>query len=218
RRILFQTIIPVPKKLRSSCLNDYHSVALTSFMKCFEKLVRDFITSSLPASIDPLQFAYRQTRSTDDIIAHLLHTTLTHLDKGRGNYVKMLFSTTVQHLTLSSPPDSLPNVSKTKELIVDCSKNQEWHCQPVRINGTTLERVDSFRYLGVHISQDLSWSHHTQLPGKEGSSASLPSQTPKRRLRCCGTSTPALSRASSRRTSQSGLGTAPSRTTSTPEG
>ncbi|KAK1784828.1 hypothetical protein P4O66_003499 [Electrophorus voltai] len=60
-------------------------------MKCFEKLVRDFITSSLPASMDPLQFAYRHNRSTDDAIAHLLHIILTHLDKGRGNYVKLLF-------------------------------------------------------------------------------------------------------------------------------
>ncbi|KAK1797565.1 hypothetical protein P4O66_000855 [Electrophorus voltai] len=55
----------------------------------------------------------------------------------------------------------LLNISKTKELIVDCSKKQEQHYQPVRISGTTVERVDSFRYLGVHISQDLSWSCHT---------------------------------------------------------
>ncbi|KAK1806314.1 hypothetical protein P4O66_000031 [Electrophorus voltai] len=87
------TIVPVPKKPRPSDLNDYRPVALTSVvMKCFEKLVRDFITSSLPASMDPLQFAYRHNRSTDDAIAHLLHTTLTHLDEGRGNYVKMLFT------------------------------------------------------------------------------------------------------------------------------
>ncbi|KAK1786701.1 hypothetical protein P4O66_017100 [Electrophorus voltai] len=86
------TIVPVPKKPRPSDLNDYRPVALTSVvMKCFEKLVRDFITSSLPASMDPLQFAYRHNRSTDEAIAHLLHTTLTHLDEGRGNYVKMLF-------------------------------------------------------------------------------------------------------------------------------
>ncbi|KAK1793778.1 hypothetical protein P4O66_001510 [Electrophorus voltai] len=52
------TIVPVPKKPRPSSLNDYCPVALTSVvMKCFEKLVRDFITSSLPASTDPLQFA-----------------------------------------------------------------------------------------------------------------------------------------------------------------
>ncbi|KAK1799526.1 hypothetical protein P4O66_000408 [Electrophorus voltai] len=69
---------------RAACLNDYRPVALTSVVtKCFEKLVRDFITSSLPASMDPLQFAYCHNHSTDDATAHLLHTTLTHLDKGR---------------------------------------------------------------------------------------------------------------------------------------
>ncbi|KAK1788967.1 hypothetical protein P4O66_015873 [Electrophorus voltai] len=59
------------------------------------------------------------------------------------------------------------NVSKTKELIVDCSKKQERHYQPVRISETTVERVDSFRYLGVHISQDLSWSRHTSSLAKK---------------------------------------------------
>ncbi|KAK1796932.1 hypothetical protein P4O66_000896 [Electrophorus voltai] len=61
----------------------------------------------------------------------------------------------------------LLNVSKTKELIVDCSKKQERHYQPVRIRGTTMERVDSFRYLGVHILQDLSWSRHTNSLAKK---------------------------------------------------
>ncbi|KAK1796868.1 hypothetical protein P4O66_000957 [Electrophorus voltai] len=61
----------------------------------------------------------------------------------------------------------LLNVSKTKELIVDCSKKQEQHYQPVRISGTTVERVDSVRYLGVHISQDLSWSRHTNSLAKK---------------------------------------------------
>ncbi|KAK1797474.1 hypothetical protein P4O66_008335 [Electrophorus voltai] len=85
------TIVPVPKKPRPSSLNDYRPVALTSVLKCFEKLVRDFITSSLSASMAPLQFAYHHNCSSDDASAHLLHTTLTNLDKGRGNYVKMLF-------------------------------------------------------------------------------------------------------------------------------
>ncbi|KAI5092953.1 gastrula zinc finger protein XlCGF28.1-like [Silurus meridionalis] len=52
-------------------------------------------------------------------------------------------------------------VSKTKELIVDLSTTQEWSYQPLNINRTPVERVDSFRYLGVHITQDLSWSCHT---------------------------------------------------------
>ncbi|KAK1806283.1 hypothetical protein P4O66_000152 [Electrophorus voltai] len=39
------TIVPVPKKPRPSGHNDYRPVAFTSVvMKCFEKLVRDFIT------------------------------------------------------------------------------------------------------------------------------------------------------------------------------
>ncbi|KAK1800154.1 hypothetical protein P4O66_000187, partial [Electrophorus voltai] len=46
-------------------------------------------------------------------------------------------------------------------------KKQERHYQPVRISGTTVERVDSFRYLGVHISQDLSWSRHTNSLAKK---------------------------------------------------
>ncbi|KAK1794793.1 hypothetical protein P4O66_010001 [Electrophorus voltai] len=78
--------------IQNKMIDDFRPVALTSVvMKCFEKLVRVFITSSLPASMDPLQFAYCQNRSTDDTIAHLLQTTRTHLDKGRGNYAKMLF-------------------------------------------------------------------------------------------------------------------------------
>ncbi|KAK1804268.1 hypothetical protein P4O66_020305, partial [Electrophorus voltai] len=93
------TIVPVPKKPRPSGLNDYRPVALTSvLMKCFEKLVRDFITSSLPACMDRLQFAYRHNRSTDDAIAHLLHTTLTHLHKGRVRVGNCASST----LTLST--------------------------------------------------------------------------------------------------------------------
>ncbi|CDQ90248.1 unnamed protein product [Oncorhynchus mykiss] len=59
-------------------------------MKCFERLVKDHITSTLPETLDPLQFAYRPNRSTDDAIALTLHTALTHLDK-RNTYVRMLF-------------------------------------------------------------------------------------------------------------------------------
>ncbi|KAI5616827.1 gastrula zinc finger protein XlCGF28.1-like [Silurus asotus] len=301
------TIVPVPKKPQPACLNDYRPVALTSVvMKCFERLVRDFITASLPDTLDPLQFAYRQNRSTEDAIAHLLHTTNSHLDQRNGNYTKMLFvdyssafntiipSTLTSKLevlglslplcqwisnfltdrpqavdqrngnytkmlfvdyssafntiipsTLTSKLEvlglSLPlcqwisnfltdrpqavrgcvlspllfslythdcvatsnsttiikfaddtvvvglisnndetaylqevknlerwcqennlllNVSKTKELIVDFSTKQERSYQPLNICGTPVKRVDSFRYLGVHITQDLSWSCH----------------------------------------------------------
>ncbi|KAI3353873.1 hypothetical protein L3Q82_005080 [Scortum barcoo] len=53
------------------------------------------------------------------------------------------------------------NISKTKELIVDFRRRQREEHAPLSINGTTVERVNSFRFLGVHISEDLTWTHHT---------------------------------------------------------
>ncbi len=74
-------IIPVPKNSKPSCLNDYRPVALTStVMKVFERLLKKHICSSIPATLDPLQFAYRPNRSTDDAISQVLHSSLTHID------------------------------------------------------------------------------------------------------------------------------------------
>ncbi len=85
------TIVPIPKKNKITCLNDWRPVALTPiFSKCFEKLVREHICSVLPASLDPLQFAYRSNRSTDDAFAFTLRTALSHLEN-KNTYVRMLF-------------------------------------------------------------------------------------------------------------------------------
>jgi hypothetical protein len=59
-------------------------------MKCFERLVRTHICSTLPNTLDPFQFAYRPNRSTDDAIALATHATLSHLEKS-NTYVRMLF-------------------------------------------------------------------------------------------------------------------------------
>ncbi len=85
-------IIPVPKNSKPSCLNDYSPVVLTStVMKVFERLLKNHICSSIPATLDPLQFAYRPNRSTDDAISQVLHSSLTHIDSKNGNYVRLLF-------------------------------------------------------------------------------------------------------------------------------
>jgi hypothetical protein len=42
-------------------------------------------------TLDPLQFAYRPNRSTDDAISIALHTALSHLDK-INTYVRMLIT------------------------------------------------------------------------------------------------------------------------------
>ncbi len=85
-------IIPVPKNSKPSFLNDYRPVALTStVMKVFKRLLKNHICSSIPVTLDPLQFAYRPHRSTDDAISQVLHSSLTHIDSKNGNYVRLLF-------------------------------------------------------------------------------------------------------------------------------
>jgi hypothetical protein len=87
------TIVREPNKEKVTELNDYRPVALRSvIMKCFERLIKDHITSNLPITLDPLQFACRPNRSSDDAIAITLCTALSHLDK-RNTYVR-------QHRTL----------------------------------------------------------------------------------------------------------------------
>ena len=58
-------------------------------MKCFERLVMAHINTIIPETLDPLQFAYRPNRTTDDAISIALHTAPSHLDKGI-TYVRML--------------------------------------------------------------------------------------------------------------------------------
>ncbi len=269
-------IIPVPKNSKPSCLNDYRPVALTStVMKVFERLLKKHICSSIPATLDPLQFAYRPNRSTDDAISQVLHSSLTHIDSKNGNYVRLLFidyssafntivptkltvklsdldlntslcdwiqdfltarpqvvkvgqftsnsitlnigapqgcvlspllyslythdcvsshsSTSiikfaddtvvlglinnndeaayleeVVRLTAWCQDNCLSlNVSKTKELIVDFRKRQQRPYTPLMISGTPVERVSSFKYLGVNISEDLTWTTHIQTQVKK---------------------------------------------------
>ncbi|XP_031159417.2 uncharacterized protein LOC116052744 [Sander lucioperca] len=68
----------------------------------------------------------------------------------------------VQHLSLWCTYNNLAlNTKKTKELIVDFKKSKAGTHTPILINGTEVERVTSFRFLGVHISEDLSWTLNT---------------------------------------------------------
>ncbi len=225
--------------------------------------------------MDPLQFAYRPNRSTDDAISQVLHSSLTHIDSKNGNYVRLLFidyssafntivptklavklsdlglNTSlcdwIQDFLTARPQvvkvgqftsNSIPlnigapqgcvlspllyslythdcvsshsstsiikfaddtvvlglinnddeaaylheveritswcqdnclslNVSKTKELIVDFRKRQQRPYTPLMISGTPVERVSSFKYLGVNISEDLTWTTHIQTQVKK---------------------------------------------------
>ncbi len=268
------TIIPVPKKSPVSCRNDYRPIALTPIMmKCFERLVMHKIKTSLPNTLDPLQFAYRPNRSTDDAISSTLHLALTHLEN-KDSYVRMLFidfssafntiipqqlinklnllglnnslcnwildiltgrsqSVRVGHNTSSTTTLSTGapqrcvlsprlftllthdctakfssnhiikfaddttvvglisnndethyreevaqlaewcgtnnlslNVGKAKEVVLDFRRNSVDH-PPLTIDSQTVERVSSTKFLGVHITEDLTWTTNTMSLSKK---------------------------------------------------
>ncbi len=69
------------------------------------------------------------------------------------------------------------NVSKTKELIVDFRKRHLLPYTPLMISGTPVERVSSFKYLGVNISEDLTWTTTHPNTGQESQAKTVPSAT-----------------------------------------
>ena len=61
------------------------------------------------------------------------------------------------------------NAGKTKELVVDfCMHRQP--CTQVNIQGTDMEMVTFYKYLGVHINNKLDWNDHTAATYKRGQS------------------------------------------------
>ena len=54
------------------------------------------------------------------------------------------------------------NAGKTKFLLISRSKSSVNTCPNLHVNGLPIERVHHFKYLGVWISDDLSWSKHIE--------------------------------------------------------
>lgn len=48
------------------------------------------LKADVKSKLDPLQFAYRQGRSTDDAITAIMHLVLKHLEDSRA-YARLLF-------------------------------------------------------------------------------------------------------------------------------
>ena len=53
------------------------------------------------------------------------------------------------------------NVKKTK-LILFCTKNPSVKLNDIVLNCEIIEKVEHFKFLGVHIDSKLNWSYHTQ--------------------------------------------------------
>ncbi|TWW76587.1 hypothetical protein D4764_13G0012490 [Takifugu flavidus] len=53
------------------------------------------------------------------------------------------------------------NASKTKELVVDFRRSNNPPSAPVNILGKDVDVVKSYKYLGVHLNNNLDWTHKT---------------------------------------------------------
>ena len=64
----------------------------------------------------------------------------------------------------------LINAGKTKEMVVDFRRRPSAAPAPVNIQGRDIERVDSYKYLGVHLNHKLDWTHNTDALFRKGQS------------------------------------------------
>ncbi|MCI4378954.1 hypothetical protein PGIGA_G00222290 [Pangasianodon gigas] len=110
------------------------------------------------------------------VLSQFLYSLFTHDCKpvyGSNSIIKFADDTTViglisdndesdyraevEHLAAWCTDNNLLlNTSKTKELIVDFRKEKSVPHDPIHINGMAVERVSSFKFLGTHISENLS--------------------------------------------------------------
>ncbi len=61
---------------------------------------------------------------------------------------------------------SIYNIIEVKEIVVDFRRVHTQHA-PLTINGATVERASSTKFLGVHITEDLSWTNNTAALAKK---------------------------------------------------
>ncbi len=59
------------------------------------------------------------------------------------------------------------NVEKTKEVVMDFRRRNSTDHPPLTIDSSTVERVSSTKFLGVHITEDLTWTTSTMSLSKK---------------------------------------------------
>ena len=84
-------IVPILKRPVDMTMNDLCPVVLTSaVMKVCECVVLCKLKKLVKDYTDPLQFAYRKNRSTDDVVLYSLKNIYSHLEK-TGSTVRLMF-------------------------------------------------------------------------------------------------------------------------------
>ena len=99
------------------------------------------------------------TQDNNIIIKYADDTTILGLIRGgdESSYRDMVHNITVY----GEDNDLVLNIDKTKELILDFRRRAP-PLQPLTIKGTEVERTDIFKFLGLHITESLSWAKNTE--------------------------------------------------------
>ncbi|KAI3372516.1 hypothetical protein L3Q82_022995 [Scortum barcoo] len=138
-------------------------------------------------SLDPLQFAYRPNRSTEDAIALTLpHCPLPPGPEGHiyGQHHTLTLNTgapqgcVVSHLLYSWFMHACVATHSSNTIIKSADRGPP----PRPHQQDYVWRVSSIRFLGVHISEDLTWTPHIDFIHKVSSqtAALLPLQAAQR--------------------------------------
>ena len=129
------------------------------------------------------------------VLRTLLYSLFTHDCKGRHNsntIIKFADDTTglindetayreeIRDLAMWFQDKNFSlNLIKTKEMFVDNMKKRTAHA-PILIDEAVVEQVESFKFLGVHITNRLTWSKHTKTVVKRAQQNLFPLRRLKR--------------------------------------
>ena len=86
----------------------------------------------------------------------------------------------VRDLTMWCKENNLSlNVIKTKQMIFDYRKRRTEHA-PILIDRAVIEQVESFKFLGFHVTKTLTWAKHTKTVMKRARQNLFPLRRRKR--------------------------------------
>lgn len=146
-------------------------------MTVFERLIRSIICATIDATTDPPSpWALGLHRAMFWPLCPTLSTHMTVYSHTTTSIVKFADDTVVQGLISNNNQDAYRdevekltawcqanclslNISKTKDVVIE---RQQRANSPLMIDGSTVVRVNIFKYLGIHISEDLTCAVHTQ--------------------------------------------------------